>query len=51
MSPDAGQDAREDVTSDPITVLVEHNARGWQVTLPGDACPDKEKIARRPTDG
>ena len=38
MSPDAGQEAREDVSSDPITVRVEHNARGWQVTLPGDAC-------------
>lgn len=38
MSPDAGQEARQDVSSDPITVRVEHNARGWQVTLPNDAC-------------
>ena len=33
MSPDAGQEPREDVASDPVAVGVEHNPRGWQVTL------------------
>jgi hypothetical protein len=33
MSPDAGQEARLGVASDPITVHVEHHARGWQVAL------------------
>jgi hypothetical protein len=37
MSPDAGQEPREDASSDPVTVGVEHDARGWQVTLPDDS--------------
>ena len=34
MSADGGE-AREDVSSDPITVHVEHNVRGWQAN---DSC-------------
>jgi len=37
MSADAGPEAREDMSSDPVTVRVEHNASGWQVTLPDDS--------------
>ena len=37
MSPDTGPEPRKDVSSDPVTVDVEHNARGWQVTLPDDS--------------
>jgi hypothetical protein len=37
MSPDTEQKPREDMSSDPVTVRVEHNASGWQVTLPDDS--------------
>jgi len=37
MSADAGREAREDMASDPVTVRVEHNASGSQVTLPDDS--------------
>jgi hypothetical protein len=37
MSADAGLEAREDMASDLVTVRVEHNASGWQVTLPDDS--------------
>lgn len=37
MGPDSEQKPREGVPRDPITVHVEQNASGWQVTLPNDS--------------
>jgi hypothetical protein len=37
MNPDAGQEARGMVSNDPITVRVDHNARGSKVTLPNES--------------
>lgn len=35
MSPDAGQKPRENMSSDPVKVRVEHNASGWPVSTDG----------------
>jgi len=33
MSADAGHETREHVSSGPITVRVDHNARGWRLRI------------------
>jgi len=37
MNPDAVQEAGGMVSNEPITVRAQHNARGWQVTLPNES--------------